>query len=141
MVHASSRRRCPCETRLDYVYGSDGTARVGLTRLRPGGGRIETASRRHRPPPVKSIDLNCILNRSILFRLDEFPNLSSQILSNVAKIFPKPSKIEPKWIQKVSWIPSWTHACKKLPLNDQKTTKRHPRASERRLRARQNLPK
>ena len=52
--------------RLRLRLGRHGQS--GSTRLRPGGGRIETASRRHRPPPPEML-----------------PNLSQ----NPAKIQPK----------------------------------------------------
>ena len=39
------------EPALDYVYGSDGTASLDPARLRPGGGRIETAFAETPPAP------------------------------------------------------------------------------------------
>ena len=114
---------------LRLRVGRDGHSQPGLTRLRPGGGRIETASRRHRPPPV--IHLSLIPNRSIPFCLDKFPNLSSQILPNPFHNLPKPiqnpPKIETKSIQKASWVPSWTHARKKLAFERPKS---HPKTAK-----------
>ena len=81
--------------RLRLRVGRDG--QPGLTRLRPGGGRIETASRRHRPPLVNSMDFDLILNRSILFQ--NFPHHKKSIQNPVR---PLRNLLGPSW--ELPWI-------------------------------------
>ena len=80
-----SRRRCPRGPHYRLRLGVGRHGQAGLTRLRPGGGRIETASRRHRPPPC--IDDTLILNCLILAQTFLIP-------------FPNPPKTLPKSFQK-----------------------------------------
>ena len=83
----SRRRRSPrAHYRLRLGVGRHGQG--GLTRLRPGGGRIETASRRHRPPPC--IDDTLILNCLILVQTFLKP------LPNPPKTLPKSFQNQPQ---------------------------------------------
>ena len=118
--------------------------------------KIETASRRHRPPPCIDDTSNLILNRSILFRLGGFLNLRCHILSNASpnspktlskplKILPNPSQNLSKSTQDQSKSSLGAHLGPMLEKrsipNGQKAARKRPRAPKRRPRPSQTLPK
>ena len=123
---ACSAPRTPLRLRL-----RDGTdSLTDSTRLRPGGGRIETASRRHHPPPCidDTLILNCL---------------------SLAQTLPKPSQnlpqTLPKWSQNRSRRPLGAYLGSMLKKrwfpNAQKAAQKPPRAPKRRPRPSQTPPK